>query len=183
MSAAFSDPDTREEHRLRDGSVVTLRAIRPSDAPELALRFEQLSPSSRHQRFLGGMAVLGEDLLHYLTEVDGYHHVALVATTPDHSGRPRGVGVARFIRDPAEPTTAEPAITVCDDYQGRGVGTLLALALARAARDRGVTRFRGPILTDNVQVRRLLDYFGARLRRKDDELLFESGIQGEERVT
>jgi hypothetical protein len=48
---AFSDPEAQEEHRLRDGTVVTLRAIRPGDAPELAAGFSELSRSSRRQRF------------------------------------------------------------------------------------------------------------------------------------
>jgi GNAT superfamily N-acetyltransferase len=178
MKTAFSDPEAHEEHRLRDGTVVTLRAIRASDAPELAAGFSELSRSSRRQRFLGGMATLGDEMLHYLTEVDGKDHVALVATAPDQDqgGRPRGLGVARFIRDPADPTIAEPAITVRDEDQGRGVGSLLAQALARAAWERGVTHFRGPILTDNAPVRRLLGDYGAELRGSDDGVSFEIAL-------
>jgi GNAT superfamily N-acetyltransferase len=176
MTALFSAPDAHEEHRLSDGTVVTLRAIRPSDAPELALGFRQLSPVSRHQRFLGGIGSLDDHMLHYLTEVDGRDHVALVATTTDAHGRPRGMGVARFIRHSADPTVAEPAITVCDQDQGRGVGTLLARALARAAWERGIVHFRGPILTDNLQVRRLLDDCGARLRGGEDGLSFDVAL-------
>jgi GNAT superfamily N-acetyltransferase len=122
------------------------------------------------------MATLGDEMLHYLTEVDGNDHVALVATTADQDGRPRGMGVARFIRDAADPTIAEPAITVRDEDQGRGVGTILAQALARAAWDRGVTRFRGPILTDNAPVRRLLGDYAAELRGSDDGLMFEIAL-------
>jgi GNAT superfamily N-acetyltransferase len=112
-----------------------------------------------------------------LTEVDGCNHVALVATAPDPTGQPHGLGVARFIRSATDPSRAEPAITVSDAHQGRGVGALLARALGRAARDRGVTHFRGPILTDNVQVRRLLEGFGAELRKdRDDDLVFEIAL-------
>jgi GNAT superfamily N-acetyltransferase len=161
---------------LRDGTLVTLRPIRPSDAAELAARFTELSPESRHQRFLGAMASLEAPTLHYLTEVDGWNHVALVALRPGEDGRPRGIGVARFIRNPRDPALAEPAITVCDADQGRGVGTLLAQALARAARARGVRRFCGPILSDNQQVRRLLASFGGTLHGSADGMQFEVAL-------
>jgi GNAT superfamily N-acetyltransferase len=171
-------PGLPQQQRLRDGAIVTLRYIRPEDAPELARGFQELSLASRRQRFFAGLATLGEPMLHYLTEVDGYNHVAIVATTPDRSGRPRGIGVARFIRLPSEPTIAEPAITVSDPYQGRGVGSLLAHALAEAAVERGVTRFRGPILEDNWQVHRLLEDFGAELHHAEDGLVFDVALAG-----
>jgi GNAT superfamily N-acetyltransferase len=169
-------PDFHESHRLRDGMAVDLRHIRPDDAPELARRFKDLSLASRHQRFFSSLAVLSDELLHYLTHVDGHDHVAIVATTRAPSGHELGVGVARFIRMATAPTVAEPAITVSDEYQGRGLGYLLALTLARAARERGVTHFRGPILADNTQVRQLLEELGAELHRSEDGLVFDIAI-------
>ncbi len=59
------------------------------------------------------------------------------------------VGVARYVRDPDEPKQAEVAVTVQDEWQGRGVGTALLSMLARRARDNGVERFTGVCLAGN----------------------------------
>jgi len=171
-----------EEHRLPDGTLVTLRYIRADDAPELALRFSQLSLDSRRRRFFAGMSGLSASMLHYLTQLDGYNHVAIVATVEGDAHRPRGVGVARFIRLADAPTIAEPAITICDEFQNRGLGRLLAYALVRAARERGIHRFRGPILADNLQAHRLLDSFGVRLRTGDECQEFDVDLDPPERI-
>ena len=110
-----SDPSRRhvqEVHvseKLRDGSEVDIRRLRPTDAPVLAEAFEQLSSESRRLRFIGPKPSLSPRELAYLTDVDGHDHEALGAS--DHvTGR--GVGVARFIRLADEPEVAEVAVTV-----------------------------------------------------------------------
>ena len=85
--------------------------------------------------------------------------------------------MARFIRLAEAPTIAEPAITIADDFQNRGLGHLLACVLARAARDRGIRRFRGPILTDNLQVHRLLGSFGVQLQAGDECQQFDIDLE------
>ena len=153
-----------EHYRLDDGTLVRLRYVRPSDAAELKRGFDRLSPSSRHRRFLAGRAALSNDTLRYLTCVDGHDHVAIVAVTDAADGTETGLGIARFIRTKDDPEAAEAALTVIDDMQRKGVGRVLALALARAALERGVKRFRGEILAENEPVRRLLHEVGATIR-------------------
>ncbi len=169
LMSVRTGPDFHEEAKLRDGTPVWLRHIRPEDADELKRGFERLSPESRYRRFFGAVTHLSEESLRYLTRVDGQDHVAVVAVThAPGSTDDIGLGVARFIRLPDEPTAAEAAITVIDEAQGKGLGHLLALTLARAARERGVQRFRGEILADNDQVRQLLDEVGAVVRSEPD---------------
>src|SRR5262245_31036074 len=119
-------PEYREQHELSDGSVVTLRHIRKEDAEELRRAFERLSPTSRYRRFFGGLHTLTDDMLRYLTDVDGTNHVAIVATheSPDLKTE-NGVGVARFVRLADEPEVAEAAVTVSDDMQRKGLGRKL----------------------------------------------------------
>ena len=156
-------PDFREEHTLADGTHVVLRHVRPSDAPELRRAFERLSPASRYRRFFGGLSSLTDAALHYLTEVDGKDHVAVVATTesPDLK-QDVGLGIARFVRLPAEPAVAEAAVTVVDDVQRRGLGRLLATTLAEAARERGVRSFRAEVLADNGPMTAIMEEIHAR---------------------
>lgn len=163
-------PGFREERTLRDGTRVVLRHIRPEDAEELSHGFDQLSAESRMFRFLHGVKRLTAEQLRYLTDVDGRDHVAIVAADAQN----HGLGVARFIRAKDDPVVAEAAITVVDALQGRGLGSMLGEALARAARERGIERFRGEILASNQRVRELLDAAGARVATgADGEAVFE----------
>ena len=143
--------------RLRDGSTVDVRPIRPEDKGRLARGFERLSPESRYRRFLSPVPELDRRALAYLTEVDHHDHEALIAIDPAGEG----VGVARFVRAPSEPSAAEVAVTVVDDWQGRGLGTALLDVLAERARQEGVRRFTALVLADNVDMLGLLGELGA----------------------
>ena len=155
-------PDFREEHTLADGTHVILRHVRPSDGVELRRAFERLSPESRYRRFFGGLSQLSDATLHYLTEVDGRDHVAIVALTESPDLKTEiGLGVARFVRLAEDPAVAEAAVTVVDDVQKRGLGRLLATTLAEAARERGIHRFRADVLADNQPMRAIMAEIGA----------------------
>jgi GNAT superfamily N-acetyltransferase len=175
-----SAPDFSEEHTLDDGLRVRLRYIRPEDAVELRRGFEQLSPESRYRRFLGGLGHLSDENIRYLTNVDGHDHVAIVATRPRPDATEEGLGVARFVRVTDEPTVAEAAITVRDDVQHRGLGRLLGVALAAAARNRGIAHFRGEVLANNDSVHQLLRDVGAVLHAADDDrIVFDVALDRE----
>jgi GNAT superfamily N-acetyltransferase len=161
-----------EEHVLADGTRVTLRFIRPDDAPELRRAFGKLSSRSRYQRFFSPLADLDDAMIRYLTEVDGEHHVAIVATTDSLDLKSEiGLGVARYVRLEDTPDVAEAAVTVVDEAQGKGIGRLLVYALARLARDRGVQSFRGTVLAENAGMRHLLDQVGAKTYPEDGQTL------------
>jgi RimJ/RimL family protein N-acetyltransferase len=97
------------------------------------------------------------------------NHFAWVAIRED---RPEeGLGVARWVRLRDEPEVAEPAITVIDDYQGRGLGTLLLGLLAAAARAGGIERFRAYVLEENEPMKALLEHLGATVRHDSPGLL------------
>ena len=98
--------------------------------------------------------------LRYLTEVDMRDHVAWVAILPE-DGSVQGVGVSRWIRLPDHPDEAEGAVTVIDDYQGRGIGSTLLYLAARSALERGIRAFRVYAMGDNRRVLDLLNELGA----------------------
>ena len=142
---------------LRDGSAVLIRQVRGSDAPLLADGFARLSARSRQMRFLSPKHSLSAAELRFFTEVDHHDHEAIGALSAADG---RGVGIARYIREPGDPTAAEIAVTIVDDWQGRGLGTELLARLSDRASQEGIRRFTAAVAADNAAMAGLLRNFG-----------------------
>jgi RimJ/RimL family protein N-acetyltransferase len=132
---------------------VLIRQVHSADAPLLADGFARLSARSRQLRFLTPKKELSPAELRYFTDVDHHDHEALGALD-DADGR--GVGIARYVRDADDPRAAEIAVTVIDDWQGRGLGTELVAQLSERARSEGIRRFTALVATDNPAMAGLL---------------------------
>jgi GNAT superfamily N-acetyltransferase len=141
--------------RLPDGASILIRPIRADDKRMLEDGLRHLSDESVHRRFLTLKRSFSRAELRYLTEVNGRDHVALVAEYPGDAVR-RLIAVARFVRLAEDPTAAEAAIVVADDWQRRGVGTLLTEHLAEEARRAGIKRFTATMASDNVPAQKLM---------------------------
>jgi RimJ/RimL family protein N-acetyltransferase len=150
--------------RLPDGTQVLIRPIRPDDKHFLEEGLHRLSETSVQRRFLTPKPRFSRAELRYLTEIDGHDHMALVAENPAAPARAI-LAVARYVRLPDDPEAAEVAIVVVDDWQRRGLGTLLVEELAPRARARGVRRFTATMASDNTPAHRLM----ARLSRHSEE--------------
>ena len=148
---------------LRDGSAVLIRQIHSADAPLLADGFTRLSAQSRQMRFLTTKKELSPAELRYFTDLDHHDHEALGAL--DHAGG-RGVGIARYVRDAHDPHAAEIAVTIVDDWQGRGLGTELLAQLSDRARQEGIRYFTALVAAGNVAMAGLLRNVSAELVRR-----------------
>jgi GNAT superfamily N-acetyltransferase len=155
MSAA-ADFSSEVRVQLRDGSAVVVRPIRADDKPAIEGAFARLSEQSRYQRFMTAITELSASQLAYLTEVDHHDHEALIAFDPDNGD---GVAVGRFVRL-EDGTSAEAAVTVIDDWHGRGLGTALCSLLAERAREEGIERFTALLLATNDQMHDVLASLG-----------------------
>ena len=153
-----------EPTTLRDGSTVLIRPVGPADAGLLADGFTRLSPESRRLRFLTAKAELRPAELRYLTDVDHYDHEAIGALDAADG---QGVAIARYIRDQADPGTAEIAVTVVDGWQGRGLGTELVTRLAQRAEQAGIRRFVALTAGGNVAMGLLLRGMGGTVLRRE----------------
>jgi acetyltransferase len=126
---------------------VTIRPLRNGETEAVQAVFDRLGPGSRRLRFGGGKTVLTAYDLGQLARVDETHHV-LVALI---GGEP--VGIARLVRDGL---SAEVAVEVVDEWQGRRVGTLLMKRLAADARAAGIARLHAVVAPDNTASRALM---------------------------
>lgn len=154
------DSNYTEQLTLADGRTVTLRPIRPADKQLLVQGLARMSSESRYLRFMGARSRLTQAQLRYLSEVDGFNHFAIGAVAINGDGSEEGVAAARFVRLKNEPTVAEPAVAIIDDYQGQGLGRAMLDRLVSAARERGVERFRCDFLSHNHRIRHLLVELG-----------------------
>jgi RimJ/RimL family protein N-acetyltransferase len=153
--------------RMDDGTQIRVRPIVPSDKPLLADGMRHLSPESRYRRFFTSIETLSPALLVRLTEIDYADHFAWLVVIDDE-GCERAIAVGRYIRLPDDPTCAEVAITVRDDYQGRGLGTMLLQLLGRVALEHGITSFTAVVLPENSPMRALLQDEGITLHFDPD---------------
>lgn len=134
---------------LRDGRPAHLRPIRADDADGLVEFHKSLSPETIYYRFFAPYPELSERDVDRFTQVDYADRVGLVIT---QSGEIIGIGRYDRISD----HEAEIAFTVRDDYQGRGIGSVLLEHLAAVARENGISMFYAEVLPDN---RRMINTF------------------------
>ena len=139
---------------LANGLTILLRPGLSTDGPFLAAGLAAMSRESLQRRFFSG-GMPPESVIRYLLDVDYVDHFAWVAIDAADSGLVP-IGSARFIRSLTDHREADIAFGLLDDWQGRGVGTLLIEALGIAAAASGIDRFTADVLRDNTAMRRLL---------------------------
>src|ERR1700694_3460974 len=135
---------------LRDGSTLAVRPIRPQDEADLARFFTDLSMESRVFRFFAALAhadVLAKKLVH----IDYMTQYGLLAV----AGAARQV-VGHAMYAETGPRKAELALAVADEYQGRGLGTILLGQLAEAAAAAGIDVLEAIVRPENHRMLNVL---------------------------
>jgi acetyltransferase len=163
---------------LPDGVTVTVRPIRPEDAEMEASFVRNLSESARHFRFMTGLKELTREMLLRFTQIDYDRELALVGLV-ERGGKETQIAVARYIQ--VSPGSANVALVVADEWQGRGIGARLLEMLMEAARARGFVRLEGEVLGENTPMRSLLARLGFSFHRDPDGgdvLLIEKMLAG-----
>ncbi|HEU4767678.1 MAG TPA: GNAT family N-acetyltransferase [Pyrinomonadaceae bacterium] len=124
---------------LRDGSTVHIRVMRPADEAGLCALLSSLSEESRWLRFycLQNSTALAAEA-HREANLD--RAFGLIATSGDDE---RVVGHAFYAVSGEE--QAEVAFTIANDFQGRGLGTILLVQLAEVAAANGIKVFEAEV--------------------------------------
>ena len=176
------DPDPRFKHmaihpypaqlehveRLRSGETLRIRPIRPEDAHLLSAFADRLSDRSRYMRFFSVQRGLSPTFLARLTQVDYDRELALIALAEAQSAAEPMLGVARFAANP-DGESCEFAVTIDDNWNGRGLATILMQRLMQAARDAGYRHMTGLVLPDNESMLKLAERLHFERRRDEDD--------------
>jgi len=151
--------------RLRDGTTVEIRALRPDDQSDMLAAINRTSPQSLQRRFFVPKRGLSEKEVSFFMNVDFTNHVALVAQI-EEEGQSVISGGGRYIV--VQPGQAELAFVVVDTYQGKGIGTALMRHLLAIARDAGLKELTAEVLRENAAMLRVFSRFGFHARSGGD---------------
>ncbi len=154
---------------LRDATEISLRPIKPTDEELMQELFYSLSDQTIYLRFFSSMGAMPHERVQYYTTIDYDTQMAIVAVV-ETNGDEAIIGVGRYIREKGS-DMAELALLVHDDWQAKGLGTLLHTYLAQIAKSRNVGGFKAEILQHNKRALHVFTKIGGKVHTT-----FENGV-------
>jgi GNAT superfamily N-acetyltransferase len=146
--------DLERNVTLKDGTEVLLRPIKPSDASMKQHLFYSLSKEAVIKRYFGSLRAMPLKRVWPYVIVDYNNEMVLVASV-EEEGRETIIAVGSYSKIPNS-DLAEVAIVVRDDWQNKGLGTILFNYLAEIAQKKGILGFVAWVLRDNTKMMHIL---------------------------
>lgn len=143
---------------LKDGRRAFMRALKLTDEQLVKDLFYKLSPESVHYRFFQMLRAMPHEKLQELLRVDYEADMAVVVLTNDEEPCEM-IALAHYRKEPVT-NFAEAAFLVRDDYQGKGLGTILMQTLVQEAVRHGIAGFTAEVLRDNAGMLRIFHKCG-----------------------
>ena len=154
-------PKEWERHtKLRDGTKILVRPVRPEDEPLYGPFFAAVTPEDLRLRFFAPVKEFGHTFIARFTQIDYARAMAFIATEKS-SGKM--LGVVRVHAD-ANYERGEFAILVRSDMKGRGLGYLLMQLIIEYARSDGLTAMEGQVLSENAAMLAICRELGFEIR-------------------
>jgi acetyltransferase len=153
--------------QLTDGTDIVIRPIRPEDAEMEAKFVRELSPQAKYFRFMNSLQELSQEMLVRLTQIDYHYEMALIAVTSNDSAEEQ-IGVARYSTN-VDKTSCEFALVVSDSWQSKGIAHRLMRNLMDVAKDRGLERMEGQVLSDNSRMLELMESLNFEIKHHPDD--------------
>jgi acetyltransferase len=157
----------RRRAALRGGGSVALRPIRPEDEPLWQRFLASCSFDSLHARFRYSFKLAGHDMASRFCFIDYDREMAIVAEL-EGPGERKLAGIGRLVADP-DHEVAEYALLVADEWQGRGLGSLITEYCLEIAADWGVSRVTATTEHSNTRMLAVFRHFGFELRDDPEE--------------
>ncbi len=145
-------PQRMEETRRYADHKVVYRPTKPTDNRLIQEHFYQMDPKDVEMRFFNLRRHFYRDEMEDMSQVDYVKNLSIVAVTGE-IGFERIVGLGGYFHD--QGTTAEVAFSVAKNWQGKGIGSVILLKLAEAARENGIATLTAYTLPNNRGMIRL----------------------------
>ncbi len=155
-----------KESRLRDGTKVILRPIKPEDEPLWLEMLSSCSKESIYSRFRYDFFFDSHEVATQFCFIDYDREIGIVAET-EVNGRKKLIGVGRNISDP-DMEIAEYAVLVTDDWQNKDLGYLLTSYCIEIAQNAGIKRIVAETTRDNRPMVTLFRKLGFTIIYNDD---------------
>ncbi|MBL6944163.1 MAG: bifunctional acetate--CoA ligase family protein/GNAT family N-acetyltransferase [Bacteroidales bacterium] len=149
----------RKKTKLRDGTDVLLRPIKPEDESMWLEMLSSCSKESIYHRFRYDFYFNSHEVATQFCYIDYDREMGIVAEI-DYNDRKRLIGVGRLIADP-DVVNAEYAVLITDDWQHKELGYILTQYCVDIAAAAGITRVSAETTSDNkamISVFRKLDF-------------------------
>ncbi len=162
---------------LTDGRQLTIRPVRADDEVRLVRLHDGLSERSMYLRFFSVNRLAAAEFVRRAVSSEGVFGHSVLA---ELGGEVVGMATYQAL---SSPRAAEVALAIADEFQSRGVGTLLFEYLVSHARRNGVESFHAEMLAENGTIYRLFTDSGlpAQTRREDDTLIVEISLRYDEK--
>ena len=151
IELAWDQVDYPEElehyNTLRDGTEIFFRPVKPTDEQSLSEMLYSLSESSVKTRYMAGTMIFPHSDVQQLANIDYRKDIAIVGVVPGVS-EDEIVAIAQYFLEP-DGLSAEVAFLVQDEWQSKGMGTLLLDYISKVAAQRGVKKFVAKVLPNN----------------------------------
>ena len=160
--------------RSGQGLDILLRPVRISDEPLIKEFFYSLSDESLYSRFISVRRNVPREVRQEFVAVDYSRDMVILAIVED-KGEPEqetAVGVGQYSLNP-DNHTAEVALVVRDDFQGKGVGSELLHRLTYLAKRQGLLGFSAEVLVTNRPMMALFEGMGFEIEKRREEGVFE----------
>ncbi|MFO7460484.1 MAG: GNAT family N-acetyltransferase [Desulfatiglandales bacterium] len=155
---------------LSNGTVVTIRPIKPTDEPLLQDFFYSHSDETVYRRYFRPLRSMPHARAQTMVNLDYKDRMAYVAAVGD-IGMERIIAVGRYETEGKESGMIEVAYTVREEHRGLGLGTLLQDRLERYAERMGFKGSVGYLFEENLA---MLKTFAKKGAYKGD--ILEDGI-------
>ena len=137
-----------EISRLKDGTAVRFRPIKPSDEEQMRRLFYRFSDEAVYYRYFGHVKAMPHAKMQQYVNVDWSNTMSIVGLV-ESGDKSRVIAEARYIIERERPY-AEVVFVVDEAYQGQGIATYMFGMLVRLARERGMQGFTADVLFSNL---------------------------------
>lgn len=153
------------QHKLADGTIITIRPIRHDDVEIIKEFSRHLSSELKHLNYMENFKELPQKMVTRLTQVDYKKSMTIIATHLENK-KEIVIGMVHYITEDGE--NCEFDMIVTDAWQNKNIGTVLTEELIKSAKDNELKSAKIVILASNLGGMLLAKNFGFVVENSDD---------------